>query len=470
MNCYKCGCQLSEKDFCTACGADVYQYKRIIYTSNRYYNSGLEKAQVRDISGAIIDLRQSLKLNKTNTQARNLLGLCYFEIGDTVEALTEWVISKNYQSEKNLADDYIDMCQSNTTALDSINDAASKYNKCLAYCKQGDFDMAKIQLKKIVSMNPRLLRARTLLALLFIKDEEWPKARHELLAVRKVDNGNTQANRYLKEAEEALKLEDPRIAKKRKKEEDSSVKSYNGNDMIIQPNMPKESTALGIFLNVFVGLVVGLIIGWFLLGPIRVNLAKNSINDELGSVRDELAAKSAVIEDLNTSIENLKNEKDALNDSLLEYKGTSGTMGTYTALLNAASEFNKGDFMDKTVVAGYLDQIDDSFVENEADDSFKQVYYQLKNGIGEGVAGDFYEKGYDAYKIQDYNTAIVNLEKAVSYNSSNTEAMYILANSYREFGDFVKAREYYERIVDVAPGSEIAQKAQTYISELDTLQ
>ena len=37
-----------------------------MFTSNRFYNDGLEKAMVRDLSGAIVSLRQSLKLNKNN--------------------------------------------------------------------------------------------------------------------------------------------------------------------------------------------------------------------------------------------------------------------------------------------------------------------------------------------------------------------------------------------------------------------
>lgn len=32
-----------------------------------------------------------------NTNARNLLGLVYFEMGESVKALSEWVISKSLQ-------------------------------------------------------------------------------------------------------------------------------------------------------------------------------------------------------------------------------------------------------------------------------------------------------------------------------------------------------------------------------------
>ncbi|MCR5720010.1 MAG: tetratricopeptide repeat protein, partial [Lachnospiraceae bacterium] len=95
MFCYNCGCNLSKHDFCTSCGVDVSLYKKIMATSNLLYNEGLEKANVRDLTGAVNSLRHSLKFNKNNIEARNLLGLVYFEMGEYVAALNEWVISKN---------------------------------------------------------------------------------------------------------------------------------------------------------------------------------------------------------------------------------------------------------------------------------------------------------------------------------------------------------------------------------------
>ena len=53
-------------------------YKKIMKTSNALYNDGLAKAKVRDLSGAVSSLREALKFNKRNIQARNLLGLVYF--------------------------------------------------------------------------------------------------------------------------------------------------------------------------------------------------------------------------------------------------------------------------------------------------------------------------------------------------------------------------------------------------------
>ena len=173
MFCYNCGCHLSEHDFCTSCGADVSLYKKIMCMSNRFYNDGLEKAGVRDLTGAINSLRQSLKFNKNNIEARNLLGLVYFETGEVVAALSEWVISKNMRPEKNIADDYINMLQSNAARLDAINQTIKKYNQALVYCNQDSKDLARIQLKKVLSDHPNFVQAHLLLALLYMDAADW---------------------------------------------------------------------------------------------------------------------------------------------------------------------------------------------------------------------------------------------------------------------------------------------------------
>lgn len=57
MRCYKCGCVLSANDTCAKCGTDVSIYKKTARVSDIYYNKGLEKARVRDLSGAIETLK-----------------------------------------------------------------------------------------------------------------------------------------------------------------------------------------------------------------------------------------------------------------------------------------------------------------------------------------------------------------------------------------------------------------------------
>ena len=72
--------------------------KKFLYQSNQWYNDGLRRANIRDLSGAIISLKKSLQFNRDNIAARNLLGLMYFGQGEVGEALVEWIISKNIKS------------------------------------------------------------------------------------------------------------------------------------------------------------------------------------------------------------------------------------------------------------------------------------------------------------------------------------------------------------------------------------
>jgi len=199
MECYNCGAPLTGADYCAKCGADVRIYKKILSASNSFYNEGLERASVRDLSGAIECLKKSLQLNKMNTDARNLLGLVYFEMGETVSALGEWVISKNQDGRDNIADTYLHEMQNNTSLLNTVNQTIKKYNQALIYCQQGSEDLAVIQLKKILSINPKLVKAHQLLALLYIRDRKYDLARKSLRAAEKIDRGNTTTMGYLAE-------------------------------------------------------------------------------------------------------------------------------------------------------------------------------------------------------------------------------------------------------------------------------
>ena len=160
MKCYKCEAELTEQKFCTNCLADVELYKKIVGMSNFFYNSGLEKAKIRDLSGAIVALKESLKFDKKNINARNLLGLVYFEIGEVTEALTQWIISSNIRGKKNMATEYIDRLGANQSKLNAAADIIKKYNAALASCKQPDGDdLGSIQLKALLGKAPNFLRA-----------------------------------------------------------------------------------------------------------------------------------------------------------------------------------------------------------------------------------------------------------------------------------------------------------------------
>lgn len=461
MICYNCGCRLSEKNFCTGCGADVTLYKKIMFASNRFYNEGLDKASVRDLSGAITSLRESLKLNKNNIEARNLLGLVYYERGEVVAALSEWVISKNIKEDKNIADDYINMIQNNPGRLDTFNQTVKKYNQALLYCQQDSLDLAVIQLKKVLSMNPRFLQARQLLSLLYINNQDWDKAKKELDKCIKIDANNTMTLRYIKEVESMMPSEEERVKKKKE-----AIVYQSGNDTVIQPVGKKEIVGFQTLLNIIIGVVIGVGVAWYLVVPARVQHAQSQVNEQLKSVSEQLDAKTVQVDELTQQINDLTKEKDSLSSSLNEAQGVNVAVEANTDLIEAALMYmNKT--ADEQTIAEELELIDQDYLDNDATESFKTLYQTILEAVGPVVAKGYYNIGYEAFRTEEYDTAIENLEKAFKYDATNGEALYNLAQSYNRSGDTDKAVETYKKVIELFPNTEKARKSENYIKELE---
>lgn len=466
MKCFNCGCSLSEKSFCTGCGIDVSLYKKIMYISNRYYNDGLDKANVRDLSGAVVSLRQSLKFNKNHIEARNLLGLVYFEMGDVVAALSEWVISKNFRPNKNIADDYINAVQENTTRLETIDQAARKYNKVLDYCKQGSLDLAVIQLKKVLSLTPNMLRGRQLLALLYMQSEEWEKAKRELLKCQKIDTNNTTTLRYLKETKQMLEGEAQNASpqKKKKAVAENAVVYQSGNETIIQPLNTKEPIIGSTILNLLLGLVIGLAVCWFLILPARIQAVRVGYQEELKSVGDNSDAKTATITDLEQKVSALTDENKDLKEQINAFTGSDGAMEAADSLMKASMAYME-DASDEEAIGDLLVQVDEEYLEGEASEAYKQLYNKLMEEVGPSIAEKYYSEGTLAVNQNDYTKAVENLEKAWHFDKTKSQTLYQLAQAYRMAEDAEKAAEAYKQVVELFPGSESARKARDYLEE-----
>ncbi|WP_300564700.1 tetratricopeptide repeat protein [uncultured Acetatifactor sp.] len=454
--CYNCGRRLSEHDFCTSCGADVSLYKKVMHVSNMYYNEGLEKAGVRDLSGAVACLRQSLQFNKNNIKARNLLGLVYFEMGEAATALREWVISKNMSPEKNIADEYIDKVRSNSTRLDSINQTAKKYNRALALCNQDSKDLAVIQLRKVLSMNPRFIRAHQLLALLYMEQEEWDRAERELRKCMEIDKNNLQTLRYLKEVEQAL-MPDEGVKRRRKEE---TVRYQSENEIIIQPlnvREPKRGGGFSTVLNMIIGLIIGVAAMYFLVVPAAQSRVRNEEQQTITKISSESDAKTARIQELEGQIEGLNGNVQDLRTEIEGYAGTGGTIQVTESLLQIAAEYTETE--DKQAAADQLEALAGQVDMAAMPQGFQRLYQSMNAAIGPDLSEEYYEVGYQQYYTGRYEEAVETLSKAVKYDAANADALYHLGEAYRSSGDTANAITTYDKVIELFPDTENARLA-----------
>ncbi len=462
MKCFVCGCRLSEKNYCTGCGTDVTVYKKIIYASNRCYNEALDKASVRDLSGAVASLRQSLKFNKNNTQARNLLGLVYFEMGEAVSAFSEWVISKNLQSKKNIADDYLSAIQTNPTKLDTINQTIKKYNQALAYCYQGSNDLAIIQLKKVLSINPKLICGYQLLALLYINSEDWDKARRTLYRAAQIDSNNTMTLRYLKEVNTMLRERDEHMQTKRKKNQEDIYSYQSGNDTIIQPMYVKEGPAFSSVINIVIGIIIGVAIAWFLILPARVGAEADKNDEKFKKVSEELTAEKASKLELEEALDTLRTMNEEQEAQIEELTGDTGVAQATDFLADAAEAYIQ-DSENAVAVMDQLEQIDEEYL-TTASQSFIKLYTLLKEAVQAEAAKSYYDVGLEALDSGDNETAITELTKAWELDETNGSALYNLAHAYRNSNNQDKADELYKQVIELFPDTDIAESSKGFIS------
>jgi len=445
---------------------DVALYKKIIYSSNHFYNEGLEKASVRDLSGAVTCLRQSLKFNKNNIEARNLLGLVYFEMGEVVKGLSEWVISKNLRSKKNIADDYINMVQDNPSRLETINQTIKKYNLALGYCHQDSLDLAVIQLKKVLSLNPNYISAHQLLALLYIKAEDWEKAKRELDKCYRIDTGNTTTRRYFKEVEKMLEVTDKaKGGTKKKNYPEDVIKYQSGNETIIQPINGRDSKGISVALNIGIGIVIGVAAACFLILPAKLNSDTNEVQDELRAVSEQLDKKTSTIEEMEQQTKLLMDENEKLRQDVSNLSGDDGTMPAIDSLLQAASIY-MSDSENIEGIADVLEGMDRDAVQQIESENFHSLYSTLLEQVGPSIAETYYDQGMDSYRKEMYGDAVEALAKAAEYDPENGDILYDLGNAYRQNGNTDRAIDVYLAIVEKYPNTEKARRSQGFLDEM----
>lgn len=465
MICPNCGSNISDKrKRCERCGTDLMIYKKIYRVSNLYYNNGLAKAKVRDLSGAVIALRKSLELNKTNTNARNLLGLVYYEMGETVAALSEWVISKHFKADDNDADEYINKVQSNLTKLDSLNQAIKRYNTALNYAKQGSDDLAIIQLKKVVNLNTNFIRAYQLLALLLMKGGEKDKARRYLQKVARIDVNNTLTLKYLQE------LDTPAVLPRNM---DSNPEADHGPATAIMPitSYKEDKPNIMAFVNLVIGVVIGIAVTAMLIVP---TIKKNQKVDESSPIVDnsfniaQLEEKEQELKTLQDEMELLKQTNAQLKEKLDNIVIPEDKTIYYTPLFTVTNvymeELTKSEKnRDYAIIADMLYSIDDTRLDSGASITLLNM---LKEAVYPKAATKYYRSGYAFYSEGKYTEALVDLKKAMDYDPSDVDAVYFTARAYHRMGDKDNAAIYYNIVVTDFPDSSRVTDAKKYLAQV----
>lgn len=426
--------------------------KKILYQSNYWYNDGLRKAQIRDMSGAITSLRRSLQYNRGNIDARNLLGMVYYGRGEVAEGLVEWIISKNLKPRENVASYFINQVQESAAKLEVVNQAVKSYNQCLVYCSQNGEDLAIIQLKKAIAAHPTFLKAHQLLALLYLHTEQYAKARQILRIARKMDTTNDVTLAYM---HEMSNLRGKKL-RHEKPEEEEAVQYNLGNETIIQPKHPGIKALAGKFtvMNIVVGAVIGAAVVGFLIGP-AVNASKaDKVNKQIVQYSERINAMEAQI---SAQTRTLNQYRGSGENAEQNAQTAASTADSYENLM-IASDQNDSDSYTADVIVDSLFNVN-----REALGEGGQVLYDsLTASLFPPACDTLYTGGMESFNVANYDAAISSLAKVVRMDEGydGGGAILNLGLAYQRNGDNENGVTYLRRTIELFPDTENAVAAQ----------
>ena len=428
------------------------EMQKIQYAANSYYNRGLEMAKERNLSGAARFLKRTLQFNKYHTDARNLLGLIFYEMGETSDALIQWVISINLQPDNNRADHYLDEVQRKPGQLEIASQMVKKFNQALFYAQNDSDDLAVLQLKRIVDEKPNFVKAHLLLALLYMEHGDYVKAGKSLFKVLQIDNNNEKATRYMEYVKEHTGKAE---VEKRKLKNAFSHREMQDDDVILPPTY-KENTGWQSIINIGIGLVLGAVMVVFLIMPARERALNYEHNQEMQSYTDKLNLANQETDKLKLQVEDYQKQKEDAEGQLNDLKGDSGsTVNQYATLAKILDAYRKGDM--NTAVLSYVD-MDQSKI---TDDSSVAILNEIKADMDTNVPAVLMAAAVQSNSVGDYDTALRYYEKYMEFNDKNPEVIYNMGMVYKAKGDTDNANQMFGQVIMNFADSEFAEKAKT---------
>lgn len=433
---------------------DYERKTRVI--ANSYYNMGLERARLRDLSGAAECLKKSLHFNKYMTDARNLLGLIYYEVGEVGDALVQWVISKNLKPQDNRADYYLGELQRKKGRLDTERRTVRRFNQALIYAQNGSEDLAILQLNKAVESKPNYVKAQLLFALLCIAREDYQKAGKAIYKVLQIDRNNPKALWYkslVKETGGSGKSE--REPEKRKLKNVLSHRQMEDDDVILPPSY-RENTKDQAVGNILAGLLLGAAVIFFLVMPANTKSINVSHNREILKYSEELSQANQKADSLTKQLEAMEAEKKAAEESLSSLTSDSDSvLAQYQAVIGILQAYKKDDF--SSVVRIYAGLNPELITSEEV----QAVIGEIKKDVAKEGVPILEGLGDKASGSGDTQTALAYYLKCLELKPDSWAAKYKTAVIYKEMGQKEQANGLFSDIINNSKDKELSAKAKT---------
>ncbi|MFV0520750.1 MAG: tetratricopeptide repeat protein [Lachnospirales bacterium] len=437
-----------------------YIYPLVDSYSKKYYNFALEASKKRDITGAIKFAKTSIYFDKNNKDARNLLGLCYLEVGLVGEASYEFFVSCFIDdSEINPANKYIAIVEENVVNSEEYDLSIEYYNRAVSYAKKNSIKSCISELESAIEYNSKFVNAYLLLALCNLMLKDYKNVTKYCNKVLEIDLENPFAIKYLSEIKIDLnkKSEDKSDSIKIKKDIDNSFKypSYDSGISVKENKKSKFPLIIGIF--------IGCLVTFILIKGLDTFF--NLTDDKLEILQieyDTLKQNYDIIkEQYDEEVNILKEDFENLKSQNLQLEASVSEESAKTNLNTAVFYYNAGDIYKsaKYLKIAYDEHTNatstgENVVLSDAD---IELYNELSSKTFSDSALYYFNLGTENYENQMFVESISDFSNSIFFyeNSDNivqaVDSYYWLGRSYEESGNVEDAVSIYNFILESYP-------------------
>ena len=366
------------------------------------------------------------------------------------DALVQWVISLNLQPENNLADHYLDEIQRKPGQLEVESQNVKTFNQALWHAQNGSDDLAILQLARVVDARPHFVKAHLLLALLYMRREDYSKAGRSLFKILQIDKSNPKALYYMSIVKQNTGRAD---VEKRKMVKAFSHRQMQDDDVII-PNTYKETTGLSAVLHIILGLMLGMMAFYFLLMPARERDINRSRDSELTSYIQKLNTANSQIDRLQSDYDTLKAASEEVQARLDELTtGNTSITAQYQSLIWVLQNYRAGDMVSaaKTFADSSFDLIEDEAILTIVED--------LRQDMSQNIYQTLVERGLQVWNAGDKAQAMEYFQASLRIKEDNPEAIFYVGRLYQAAGDTDNANTMFDKVVNEFADSEFADRA-----------
>jgi len=345
-----------------------------------------------------------------------------------------------------------DMSKDYPVIPDNVKNSIALYNKALDDIHMKNEDMAIIQLKKAIAMNPDFCEAINLLGICYVYVRDHTKAAEMFEKVAAIEKNGISAVKYVKQLNEGNGSETGKRAKKTVR----AVKPASESPVAIQK---KDTPLLDTLNKVQYGLkfdmvkyAAALILGallMLLLGTALNLFSKSEETPKTGTNLQSTPTPSvdykSNVPDYNETVKQLQSDLNKANQERDYYK-------SIVKLSEVQSLIDNGKYQSAADILLSLEAI-------KFNDDEKKVYNSMRDEIMPKAAVNAYGAGVDYFNSGNYQKALEVLQKVERFDENckyMDGVLYYIGKSNEQLGNKDDAIKAFQRVIDKYPGSRFA--------------